>query len=115
MLKNFLVITFTLLLHICGAQTKQDSLRGSIKSERAWWNVKKYDLHITPNISKQKITGKNTMTFYTTRHGQRMQIDLQEPMEIDSIQFAEEKTSLSRDGNVYYITFENELFSMTNI
>jgi aminopeptidase N len=109
--KNILLIAFILLLHCFHAQTKQDTLRGSITSERSWWNVKKYDLHITPSITKQKITGKNTITFYTARHGKRMQIDLQEPMEIDSIQFAEEKTTLSRTGNVYYINFENELFS----
>lgn len=109
--KNILLIAFILLLHCYHAQTKQDTLRGSITPERSWWNVKKYDLHITPSITKQKITGKNTITFYTARHGKRMQIDLQEPMEIDSIQFAEEKTTLSRTGNVYYINFENELFS----
>ena len=40
-----------------------------------------------------------------------MQIDLQEPMVIDSITFAEEKTTFSRLGNVYYINFENELFA----
>ena len=75
--KNILLIAFILLLHSYHAQTKQDTLRGSITPERSWWNVKKYDLHITPSISKQKITGKNTITFYTARHGKRMQIDLQ--------------------------------------
>ena len=90
---------------------KQDSLRGSITPERSWWDVKYYNLEIEPVISKQKIIGKNTMSFYTSRHGQKMQIDLQEPMEIDSITFEEEKTTFSRLGNVYYIAFENELFA----
>jgi aminopeptidase N len=91
--------------------TKQDTLRGTITSERAWWDVKQYELEIETLISKQKVVGKNTISFYTLRHGQKMQIDLQSPMEIDSIFFAEEKTSYTRLGNVYYITFENELFA----
>ena len=92
-------------------QAKQDSLRGSITPERAWWDVKYYNLEFETQISKQKIIGKNTISFYTSRHGQKMQIDLQEPMVIDSITFAEEKTTFSRLGNVYYINFENELFA----
>jgi aminopeptidase N len=91
--------------------TKQDTLRGSNTPERSWWDVKHYDLEIEPIINKQKIVGENTISFYTSRHGQKMQIDLQNPMEIDSISFAEEKTSYTRLGNVYYIHFENELFA----
>ena len=91
--------------------TKQDTLRGTITPERAWWDVKHYEIEIEPIISKQKITGKNTIEFYTLRHGQKMQIDLLSPMEIDSITFAEERTTFNRLGNLYYIEFENELFS----
>ena len=89
--------------------SKQDSIRGSITPERSWWDVKKYDLEIETSYSKKEIQGKNIVSFFTVKTGQKMQIDLQEPMEIDSIQFAEEKTTLSRTGNVYYINFENEL------
>lgn len=94
--------------------TRQDSLRGNITAERSWWDVKKYDLTIEPNISKHKIKGKNTITFSTKRQGKRMQIDLQEPMNLDSISFAEEKTTFKRDGNVYFIEFENELYPDKN-
>ena len=109
------VASFFILSHVkIYAQflsTKKDSLRGSITSERAWWDVRYYDLEIEPLISKQKIIGKNTMSFYTLRHGKKMQIDLQEPMQIDSVNFSEEKTTLSRFGNIYYVSFENELIA----
>ena len=112
--KNFICIFIVFITTDFFSQsvyTKQDSLRGSITSERSWWDVKKYDLEIEPIFNKQKVIGVNTITFFTLRPGQKMQVDLQEPMEIDSVSFAEEKTTLSRLGNVYYIHFENELFA----
>jgi aminopeptidase N len=110
--KNFIclfIVFITTDFFSQSVYTKQDSLRGSITSERSWWDVKKYDLEIEPIFNKQKVIGVNTITFFTIRPGQKMQIDLQEPMEIDSVSFAEEKTTLSRIGNVYYIHFENDL------
>jgi len=91
--------------------TKKDTLRGTITPERSWWDVTHYDLEIEPLYSKQKIVGLNTVTFFTTRAGKKMQIDLQEPMELDSVGFDEEKTRIERVDNVYYIQFENALFS----
>ena len=111
--KNFIclfIVFITTDFFSQSVYTKQDSLRGSITLERSWWDVKKYDLEIEPVFNKQKVIGVNTITFFTLRPGQKMQVDLQEPMEIDSVSFAEEKTTLSRLGNVYYIHFENELF-----
>ena len=111
--KNFIclfIVFITTDFFSQSVYTKQDSLRGSITLERSWWDVKKYDLEIEPIFNKQKVIGVNTITFFTLRPGQKMQVDLQEPMEIDSVSFAEEKTTLSRLGNVYYIHFENELF-----
>lgn len=103
-------IFFNVSISLCQLfHSRHDSLRGSITQERSWWDVKKYDLEIEPIFNKQKVIGLNTITFFTLRPGQKMQVDLQEPMEIDSVTFAEEKTTLSRLGNVYYIHFENEL------
>src|SRR5687767_6124984 len=39
--------------------TKQDTLRGSITPERAWWDVVKYDLAVTPNFKNFTISGSN--------------------------------------------------------
>ena len=110
--KHCVFIVVILLNYTLFSQTKfskQDTLRGSVTPERSWWDVKRYDLEIEPFYSKQKITGRNTVTFFTIRPGQKMQIDLQEPMELDSVIFAEEKTTIERIHNVYYLVFENEL------
>ena len=86
-----------------GNYSVQDSLRGSISKERAWWDVKYYALELEPLIPKQKILGKNTITFNTVRDGKKMQIDLQEPMQIDSLEFLEEKTTIERLGNCFFM------------
>ncbi len=111
-MRIYLFFIILLISNIFLAQkfNRQDSLRGNITTERSWWDVKKYELSIEPNISKHKIKGKNTITFTTKRQGKRMQIDLQDPMNIDSVAFFEEKTTIKHDGNVYYIDFENELY-----
>ena len=40
--------------------TRQDSLRGSITKERAWWNLTYYHLDIQVQPDKKFIKGKNT-------------------------------------------------------
>jgi aminopeptidase N len=113
-IKNTLFIAVVLINYSLFSQTKfskQDTLRGTITPERSWWDVKQYDLEIETFYSKQKIVGKNTISFYTVRSGKKMQIDLQEPMELDSVGFEEEKISIQRVRNVFYLQFENELFA----
>ena len=43
--------------------TRQDSLRGSITKERAWWDVQNYHLDIKVNPADSTITGSNTIGY----------------------------------------------------
>ena len=84
--------------------SRQDSLRGRITPERAWWDVVMYDLHVTPNIEKFTLSGSNTIYFRLVKKAnRRMQIDLQEPMTIDSAFLNGVPVSFKQDGNVWYI------------
>lgn len=84
--------------------SRQDSLRGRITPERAWWDVVMYDLHVTPNIEKFTISGSNTIYFKLVKKAnRRMQIDLQEPLIIDSAFLNGVPVSFKQDGNVWYI------------
>ena len=84
--------------------TRQDSLRGRITPERAWWDVVMYDLHVTPNIEKFTISGSNTIYFKLVKKAnRRMQIDLQEPMTIDSAFINGVSVSVQQDGNAWFI------------
>src|SRR5215210_6689051 len=83
--------------------THQDTLRGTVTPERAWWNVYSYNIYVVPDYKAKTIKGWNQLIF-TAPPGPattRMQIDLQEPMKIDSINFEGAKfTKYRREGNV---------------
>jgi aminopeptidase N len=93
---SFLILHFLFLILIgvsCAAQplgskheyTRQDTLRGTITPERAWWNVLRYDIQVTPDYVNKTIQGKNRITIQVLKPENKLQLDLQEPMIIDSI------------------------------
>jgi len=91
--------------------TRQDTLRGSITPERAWWDVLRYDVQVTPDYATKTIQGKNRLTIRVLKPYNKMQIDLQEPMIIDSIFLfkdilSAERRNLTfeRDGNAWFVT-----------
>jgi aminopeptidase N len=83
--------------------TKQDSLRGSITKERAWWDLKYYHLDIKVNPEDRTITGSNTIRYQVLNAYNKMQIDLQEPMKITRVTQDGKDLKFQREGNVYYI------------
>jgi len=83
--------------------TRQDSLRGSITPERAWWDLKFYHLDIKVNPSDSTIFGTNTVVYKALKGASVMQIDLQEPLNLfKAIQNGKELV-FNREGNVYWI------------
>lgn len=90
-----------------GKFSKQDSLRGSITPERAWWNVSFYNLYVAPDFNTKTIRGWNQIGFTINQFSKnkKMQIDLQQPMKIDSVVYEGKRISVKRNGNVYYLDF----------
>lgn len=84
--------------------TRQDSLRGSVTKERAWWDVKHYDLDLKINPIDSTITGSNTIQYKVVQSYNVMQIDLQNPMVITKIIQDGKTLKYSREGNVFFIT-----------
>src|SRR5947199_3249924 len=94
-MKVYLVVFFSIIVYSSNiaAQplskrivlTHADTLRGTYGPERQWWDVLKYDLHVKFNIEDSTISGFNIMSFKVLKSGSVMQIDLQEPMILDSI------------------------------
>ena len=111
----FLYFTFCILNSSCGQPlnqkgkfTRQDTLRGSITPERAWWNVVSYNIFVAPDYKSKSISASNQIGFdvNTDGTGKKMQIDLQQPFVIDSILFYGKKINFfTRNGNVYIIDF----------
>jgi aminopeptidase N len=80
-----------------------DTLRGSITKERAWWDLKHYNLNISVNPKRKKIKGQNTITYSVLEPYDKMQIDLQDPLKIKSITQNGSKLKFEKDGYAYYI------------
>ena len=89
--------------------TRQDSLRGTITPERVWWDVVSYSIGVAPDFISKTIEGKNEIQFKVLSAGQKMQIDLQQPMKVERAYWKNGNLPLQRDGNVYYITFPEAL------
>ncbi len=83
--------------------TRQDTLRGSITPERAWWDLIYYHLDITVNPSDSTIYGNNTVTYRVLKPYNVMQIDLQEPLKLTGAVQNNIPLSFKREGNVYWI------------
>lgn len=83
--------------------TRQDTLRGTITPERAWWDLTYYHLDIVVNPSDSTINGTNTVTYRVIKPAVLMQIDLQEPLKIIKAVQNNNVLNFKREGNVYWI------------
>ena len=83
--------------------SRQDTLRGSITKERAWWDLKYYHLDIKVNPVDSTIFGSNTIRYKVLNSYNRMQIDLQEPLKISKVTQDGKEVKYQRDGSVFYI------------
>jgi len=86
------------------AFTHADTLRGSIGPARAWWDVAFYDLHVRVNPADSSIRGWNGITYRVLAPAHEMQIDLQEPMVVDSMIQDGKVLASRRDGNAFFVT-----------
>ncbi len=86
--------------------THADTLRGSNGPGRAWWDAAFYDLHVRVNPADSSISGHNGITYRVLGPSGEMQIDLQVPLEVDSIIQDGQLLKYRRDGNAFFVTLE---------
>ena len=115
----FTVSGACLLTLYAGAQSKSfthaDTLRGSLTPERTWWDIQRYDLAVKPDYANKTISGSNTITYKVVGGSQRMQIDMREPLLIDSVIFNQKETlSFAKEGTVWYINTPKQKKNSTN-
>jgi aminopeptidase N len=86
-----------------GPFTRADTVRGSLTPERAWWDVTFYDLHLALDPADSTIRGRNGITYRVTGRPREMQIDLQAPLEIDSVVHEGRRLQVRREGNALFV------------
>ncbi len=105
-------LTILVLLVSCSSFTqsftRQDTLRGSITPERAWWNLTFYDLTVEVNPSEKFIWGNNVIRYRVLKEGNVMQIDLQSPMKIDKIIQNKKELSFISEGRAHFIKLQEK-------
>lgn len=100
---------------LCSAQvfafTHADTLRGSNGRGRNWWDVRRYHLDVRFDTLNQSISGRVQMFYKVTAEtADSMQIDLQEPMELDSVFLVPSiyssrilRAAFAREGNAWWV------------
>lgn len=86
-----------------------DTLRGSITPYRMGWNVLQYDITVQPDILQKTIAGKMIMTYEELKPIHTIQIDLQQPLLVDSILSNNSPVKFSRDSNVVFVYLSDSL------
>ena len=85
--------------------TRADTLRGSWTTPgRNWWDVTFYDLHVTIDPADSTIRGYNGITYKVLRPGRELQIDLMEPLVVDSVVQEGRRLRVRKDSNAYFVT-----------
>jgi aminopeptidase N len=116
---GFLIILISLIINPVfgqvlsnkkGQYTRADSLRGSLRAERAY-DVLKYHLQVKVDPEEKYISGFNTISFKPEQELPVMQIDLFENMKVDSIIHQNKSLEYERKFNAVFINFEEPLKS----
>ncbi|MDH3528342.1 MAG: M1 family metallopeptidase [Acidobacteriota bacterium] len=89
--------------------TRQDVLRGSVTPEREWWDLLHYSLSVEFIPATKQIKGSNVISFKTLKAGDRMQIDLQEPLKVTKVLHGKDELKFEREGSVYWVSFPMKL------
>ncbi len=84
--------------------THQDTLRGSITPERAWWDLTYYHLNVEVKPENKFISGQNTIQYTVLEPANVLQIDLQDPLKIIKVTQDGKTLQVIDDGNAHFIT-----------
>ena len=84
--------------------SRADTLRGSNGPGRSWWDATFYDLAVAISPADSSIRGSNAITYRVVRPAKEMQIDLQVPLEVDSMVQDGRTLAFRRDSNAFFVT-----------
>jgi len=112
---RYIIVLFFLLSSLIGlAQvkgfTKEDTLLGSNHAYRSWWDVKVYNLTVTPDYKNKSLTGNNKIEYSVLESSNLLQLDLQAPMTIDSVFYDDLKiNTFKRENNRWMVSLESQI------
>jgi aminopeptidase N len=112
MLKKLLAVSLFLCSFNSTAQdnvfTRADTLRGTITPERAWWDLTYYHLQVKPNAADSTLSGSTQIHYKVLQPSQLIQVDLQEPLQVQKVVQDGQELKFKRDGNAFFIILNKE-------
>ena len=107
------ILWYLLVANTTFAYTHADSLRGGNGRGRSWWDVRQYDLTVKFDTLNKSIAGNSKIFFkVTATPADSMQIDLQEPMVMDSVLLTPfaggakaTRLTFAHEGNVWWVKY----------
>ena len=100
---SYLILFFVISFSTQAQFTKQDTLRGSITPQRAWWDLQHYNLEVEVFPEEKSIKGVNTITYKVLESNDVMQIDLQHPMKLEKVTQNGKELSFGSYESAHYV------------
>jgi aminopeptidase N len=88
--------------------TEQDTLRGSITPERAWWDLNYYHLDIEVKPDDKFISGTNLIRYKVLKQQQVLQVDLQPPLKIEKVTQDGKSLKVTSNRNAHFIKLKKK-------
>ncbi len=109
--KLLFLIMFTVASQLSAQETttRKDTLKGGLRFERTCFDVLHYDLDIIINPDEKSIVGFNEIKFKVLLNTTKIQLDLFENMQIDSIVLNSKKLKYKREFDAVFINFVEPL------
>jgi aminopeptidase N len=83
--------------------SRADTLRGSYTTpSRTWWDVTFYDLHVQVNPADSSVAGYNAITYKVLSPARELQVDLMEPLVVDSMRQDGKAVTYRREGAAFF-------------
>ncbi|MBK8194230.1 MAG: M1 family peptidase, partial [Lewinellaceae bacterium] len=100
-------------LNVINAQapvfTRDDTLRGSITPERAWWDLTFYNLKVSVDPAEKSLTGSNEIHYRVLKTNTILQVDLQPPLLIERVEQDGQALTFNRVGrNAWHVVLKKE-------
>ena len=109
----FLACSLVLFFEKIAGQTTEftldDTLRGSITPQRAWWDLTYYDLKLTVDPTGKSISGSNAIHYKVLNSSNLLQVDLQPPLKIEKVEQDGKSLEVQKAGtNAYFVVLQKQ-------
>ncbi len=97
------------------AFSRADTLRGSNGPARSWYDVTYYDLNVRVSPQDSAISGWNVITYRVEWPSTGlMQIDLQAPLQMDSVVLGDRHLDFHREGDAFFVAVPGQRVGETH-